>query len=129
MSDPTLENKVTLADKVAALRGEYSRLQEQVAAEVAKARDEERVKYSLEKSDLEISHQEAVNRLNEGYRLNLAELEKQYESMVTQLKEAYQANTNRILDSLDQATRDRDKAQAEADSWKTKFNEYIKRHL
>ena len=79
------------------------------------SREEERKKYL-----------DDTQGLRDAYKNQLDEQLARYQTEVEALKEGYKANTTRILDALDEAYKARTAAQVDADSWKTKFNEYLK---
>ena len=94
--------------------------------DVARTRDEERVKFSEEREKIIDTYEAKLAEKDAETKRLLDEQQTRFNVETKTLSESYMANTTRILGSLDQANRDRDKAQGEADAWKTRFNNYIK---
>lgn len=123
--------ELSVADKIIQLRDSNLTLtsENQTLQTVNGSLVEQNAKLLTVQEEEKRKHEEEVKTLHVDYKRLLDEQQARFDGELEKINKAYVANTEHILSSLDQANADRDKAHAESEEWKTKFNEYIKDNL
>ncbi len=118
-----------ILDKIKSLQDQIVELQNKIGVEVARAREEERLRASEEKDALKMDFDKTLGEIEQRHKDAVTSLNEGFDKERLMLKETYTANTQSILDSNSKLIDLNRSLQDKYDRMRTEYNEYIKSHL